>query len=395
VPAVGAHFPRLLFRVSALGPSFYAITARDRSYVTDLRMRRSSDPELFFTGNARKIIVSAPNVWRGIYGDDAVTVALRDERCRQIDVAKEVENWTDDPDLWGQLLCCYADCFGDWEDARAIGELIAGRAYSFEPGRDQAWLVELAATLRALDGEGSCEPLYERALALALDAYQKFLVHLRKATAELKRLGATNRAVESLRLAEATIKTFAESGYTRHDEHYALALVRNLTALAYSREMDVLAARSHLEVASQLLERVDGRASITPEHLVERYRVTILQNQGLLAAYSHSWAPAIDYFQRALRYAEEHDSDSIAECLSYLGYALLRLNRLDSARNVLIRAEALLAEDVSPIRLSNVRGLLAAIGYRSHDAHDAKHWLHADDHIAESMGCALAKASRG
>src|SRR5207245_3877850 len=95
-------------------------------------------------------------------------------------------------------LCCYGDYFGAWDEAETIADLIERESAHVERSRGGSWVFGLAANVRAFSGDPSCRTLYERAYSLATEEYDRYFLHFRAATAEVKRLGSRDRAADRL-----------------------------------------------------------------------------------------------------------------------------------------------------------------------------------------------------
>ncbi len=366
-----------------LDPDTYYRAARfDRGYVTDLRMRRTDDPRVFYEQQLAHVRTRGTSV--DIPSGDHCTNSARRSGCLSpgkpaLPAPLEVvgRSAADLPAVVTQSLCCYVNCWGSWEDAAAIAQGVAGVARAVPDTNEGARVLAVAASTLAIEGaDRRARWLYREALRRPQHPYERFFIRMRQATAELKLFGDETAACDALGGARDEAMCFEGHGLAAEDREFAQGLVYNLRALVEYRAHRYSVAQDLIGEAARCLDAAASGIAL-PTDVAGRYRVTVRCNGATLDLIAERWSAALARYEDALAIAETQDPRSRAEVASLAGYALLRANAPGAATRYLLRAERLLRDDASPSRLQLVRRLLAVAADASGSPDEAKHWLSA------------------
>ncbi|MFP2910706.1 hypothetical protein ACLESD_37845 [Pyxidicoccus sp. 3LFB2] len=371
-------FVRALSRVNAIGKDFNRITAGDPNWLTDLGLRRSPEPREYFHAHASALLGERmSHVLGSLGGIDHCVHALSVHRgvptpAPTFDFGPFVRGAVaDDVSTLSYVLHCYVNVLGSWEDAESLVRPLVPIAREVRPGDMPAFVLTCAANVLATSADPACRELYQLASERWEDPQQRLFTQLRLAAAELKRLldaGRTEAALdEAARLAAALPHA--------PDATFCGALVKNLRALARVRskrldEAEVLITEAWRE------QEASPAASLTMEpRVADRYRVQVLENMALLASMKEDWARAVKVFEQAVTLADQHHPESLDEALSLLGFALIRAGQPARALDLLLPAEARVAQHVAPLRLRQLWKLIAVAFDGTGDRVSAGNWL--------------------
>ncbi|WP_164016318.1 hypothetical protein [Pyxidicoccus trucidator] len=372
-------FLRALSRVNAIGRDFNCITAGDPNWLTDLGLRRSPEPREYFHAHASALLDERMprDVLGSLGGVDHCLHALSVRRggpalSPSFDFGPFVRDAAaNDVSVLSQVLHCYVNVLGSWEDAESLVRPLVPVARDLKSGDIPAFVLTCAANVLATSADPACRELYQLASVRWQDPQQRLFTQLRLAAAELKRLldaGRTEAALdEAARLAAALPHA--------PDATFCGALVKNLRALARVRakrldEAEVLICEAWRELEAS------PAASLTLEPRVgDRYRVQVLENMALLASMKEDWARAVEVFERAAALAGQHHPESLDEALSLLGFALIRAGQPSRALELLLPAESRVAQHVAPLRLRQIWKLIAVAFDGAGDRVSAGTWL--------------------
>jgi tetratricopeptide (TPR) repeat protein len=378
------RFVGLLERRNSIGGNYFEVTDGDPGYLTDLRMKRYADAEAYFLENINRLAhrLGADGHWDLASADACVAGVHRMLRPTAPSPPQHAfRSWlegevTERPDIVAHVMCFYVNSLGSWDDAYMIALEVLHIRHLAPRNEDAARLLVLCAYACAIAKEDErARILYDAGVTGLNGAYDRFFVHMRMATVELKRLRDYPRFQIALAGAKHEASQLGVNGHTSEDASFAEALVLNLRALSWVREGDLSKAAVLVEDAFAMMCALpDERLTLRPA-VAGRYRFMVNQNRGLLHARRGDWTAAAGHFGDALCLARATDPDSVSEGLSVHGYALLRLRQPRSARASLEEAERLLALDMRPKRLEKVRALLAVACADMGDERSAARWL--------------------
>lgn len=386
--SVHPRLVQLLERRRAIGRDYFAVVDGDPGYLTDLRMKRYDEAETYFLDNVTRL-ASCRGADNALLKEPAradACVATVRHMLRLRDPAGAVPRydfgrWLEDavrerPDVIGHVLCFYVNSLGSWDDANAIALEVFGLRDRVRRDEDGALLLILCGYACAIaEGDERARVMYDAGVLGLRRAFDRFFVHMRMATAELKRFNDHVRFETALARADNDASLLVHEGHTAEDAWFVRALVLNLRALAHLRRGDMREAAAHVGEAATYMRSLPAERLTLPPSVAGRYRFMVIQNLGLLHGRRGEWGVAAGHFRDAVQLARNADPASVSEGLAVLGFALLRLRSPASARVCLEEAERLLAHDARPKSLENVRALLAVACADADDERSAATWL--------------------
>jgi len=311
------------------------------NYLTDLGVRRSDEPRMFFDA-AQRAVGQAPLL------EDADT-----------DLANFARRWsngelTEPMAIW--WLDANVSIAGFWRTAAVIANHL-----------DESPRRPCTARLRtyigsALANEAPAEA--ERWFLLVSSAVDvtpdvAAAAAIRIAAIHIKRKGSMRRGLSALGELSRQLEVWERDGLmSPGDRHAMLAVAGNLRSLAETMAGDLQAATTTLARASVHAE-AGQLVSVDPDQR-GRYASQIGLNQVQLTARIHGWnraaADAVDHLERT----RARHPGSVSEAVSFAAYSAYRAGDFDTAARLARDAEQATALEGAPLRLASARKILIA-----------------------------------
>lgn len=172
-------------KLDALSGTFYDCLTQGKdnptyyraSYISDLGLRRPSEPADYFRFSVEQIVsrdelVRLPIPCLDSFLRTFLPLGVVDRP--DYDFGAFVERYIDDPKTLATVIAYYADVFGAWEDCDSIADSVYQNIGSIPESEFKALLLSNCANLFAQTGDTRCRKLYHDANKLWQDPYQIF-----------------------------------------------------------------------------------------------------------------------------------------------------------------------------------------------------------------------------
>lgn len=358
-------------------PSFY-----NTSYISDLGLRRTSEPTQYFLSNTCAQLQEfgiKPLFY--IHDVDSTIKTLHplfkiETPLTSYDFSsKFITPNLDNPKLINEVLKYYADVLGNWSDADELAKLIFHYSHQFPKNQDTAEVFANSGNLFAHTGNTKCRELYKKAYVLHQSPYQKFTTIFRIAVAEIKRLNNPERIEPALKSAELEAEEFSSYTDNKANAIFCKALIKNLEALYLMKNNRLSDAKESISEAWNTILDVPSSLLDIDQDIADRYRIQIIENLALLQGIRNEWLSSLTIFEEAVKISRSIHMDSLAETLSMLGYAYIRTGHPTKAIESLLEAETIRSKNVGIFKTQEVRKMLAVAYNDLGDSKQAKYWI--------------------
>lgn len=290
-------------------------------YLTDLGVRRFSDPSLFYRAHMEL------GAW---------TIRIVPEDTRDLLLSAPLS------DLAWQLDALIL-LTGDYDTGTAV---VTARAHEIVAS-DDARLRIYAGVLLAAAGDVGCRPMLREVARLPVGGSTAFMALHRLAAAEIKRFGDPRAAIEALADAEASLVDLGPS-----DRAALLSVAANLRALALLKLGDPRAAESELDRARDLV----SLTNLVQVHAAEASRYLAQEHINVAQMQIGSRpAKAVESLQESVQFCRAHARDYVSEALAALAVGCFHASEFQRAVEAAQEAVDLLAFEAAPSRLRATR----------------------------------------
>ena len=332
---------------------------RSPTYLTDLGVRLSADPSRFLTLNLGLDV-------------QLETQALAERADDDAELEQIARAWGADElstEVLLGIINSTALFAGDWD---ALGRLVHQVLRTGRPVDDYALAVS-AGTLLANHRDTRALEALQRAADAATGPYLRFMARIRRAAALTKRFSDPRAAVSVLDHATKSAQdSFNNLEMTHSDLAVLESVADNLCCLARLSAGDDLGhVMAVLDVADARIHGVDREDLVVVDvDAAARYSAQIRVNAAQLLWRAGHHEAALQRIVRHVAVTRDGHPYSLSEALSIAGEFSYLMAQLDDAIGYLRAAEAMLAQEATPVRLEACRKVLVAAYHKRHDEQD-------------------------
>jgi len=321
------EFSSISNMVRKIGSDFWRLTYSDSFHISDLGLRKSLAPQNFYVqslnkSDNKKYFMEL--VQKEIKIDNAMS-KIRDRNGTLIKDEVFMTDFRDveeiDSDSAAQILCCYVNMLGSWDDGYNLSKVLKNKVESFTSCDRTAYLLTLMGNINAAFEDKECREMYQAAYNMWHSPYEKFSTVLRMATSEIKRLKNYNEGARILETAKGIAYDSSK------DRHLYLGMIYNLTALSLLKQKIPEESSRYSKLAYEEVRKIDISDLSIASTVAGRYMVQITLNFGLTHANIGNWSDSLVYFSEAQAIARNYSKESLVECSMLKALALSKLNR--------------------------------------------------------------------